>query len=98
MIWLFGKYLSGNTLTIKGCSLPSRMVTPFCRRGYTLSVGWLHPDHGLFLPDLQSVIGKREYCFVTKLYRVFIIGHPLSFFSLETQCFPFLAQGLNIEA
>ena len=51
-----------------------------------------------FLPDLQSVIGKREYCFVTKLYRVFIIGHPLSFFSLETQCFPFLAQGLNIEA
>ncbi|EXY66246.1 hypothetical protein M141_1400 [Bacteroides fragilis str. S38L5] len=56
------------------------------------------PGSWSFLAGLTIGYRKKGVLLVTKLYRVFIIGHPLSFFSLETQCFPFLAQGLNIEA
>ena len=38
-----------------------------------------------------DVYKRQQLRFVTKLYRVFIIGHLVSLLPAETQYFPFLA-------
>ncbi|EYA62365.1 hypothetical protein M070_1374 [Bacteroides fragilis str. A7 (UDC12-2)] len=47
------------------------------------------PGSWSFLAGLTIGYRKKGVLLVTKLYRVFIIGHPLSFFPLKLNAFLF---------
>ncbi|BAD48247.1 hypothetical protein BF1496 [Bacteroides fragilis YCH46] len=65
------------------------MVTPFCRRGYTLSVGWLHPDHVFSCRTYNRLLEKGSTALLRNCTGCSLSDTLFLFFPLKLNAFLF---------